>query len=508
MRGAHRWIAPLVALGAATGGLLYTALPVNANMVRAGQVAQAGPAEPGDSQSPQDAASPAATVSDVALESGAPAVLASDSASASPAASDPVSPSDAAPPSESASGPASAAASDSAPGSGTPSDSPSASPQADASPSASDAASSPAPGQGSAPVQQGTDGRDWCHLKIVKTADRDHYLPGGMVTYTITLTNEGNQMITGAVVTDDLGGDLQDGVYNDDAHVGTGTLSYAPPVLTWVGDLKPGDSTQIVYTVTANNPDNGPKHLRDAVTGPGFSNCPTGTEEGCHLDLGSPSLTVSKEADRKEAKPGELVTYTVRFTNSGSERFPDGELPVITDDLGQVLHHSTFVAGSLTSTVPSATFDPMAGTITWTGQLAAGAEGSFTYQVQVDDPYSGERFLHNTIVSPQSTDCQEGSTDVRCTAQVEIRVVDRTPPPTRVPSPNPNPNPPPNPIPTPAAPPVPVPVLPATHEPHQGHHLAHTGTEGTAVLAGSALALLLGGGGLLLLTRRLRRRRY
>ncbi|MDH6139025.1 putative repeat protein (TIGR01451 family)/LPXTG-motif cell wall-anchored protein [Kitasatospora sp. GP30] len=355
-------------------------------------------------------------------------------------------------------------------------------------------------------MQQGTDGQERCHLKIVKTADRDHYLPGEMVTYTITLTNDGNQMITGAVVSDDLSGDLQDGVYNDDAHVGTGTLSYAPPVLTWVGDLKPGDSTQIVYTVTANNPDSGPKHLKDAVTGPGFSNCPTGTEDGCHLDLGSPSLTVSKEADRKQAKPGELVTYTVRFGNSGSDRFPDNDLPVITDDLNQVLQHSTFVAGSLSSTVPTATFDPTARTITWTGELAAGEEGSFTYQVQVDDPYSGERFLHNTIVSPQSTDCQEGSTDVRCRAHIEIRVEDRTPPP----SPTLAPVPPPTPTLAPVPPPASVPSAPEPHHTQpQGHHeLPHTGVNGTALLAGSALALVLSGGGLLMLTRRLRRHRH
>ncbi|MCC9308682.1 DUF11 domain-containing protein [Kitasatospora sp. RB6PN24] len=348
-------------------------------------------------------------------------------------------------------------------------------------------------------MQQGTDGQERCHLKIVKSADRHHYLPGETVTYTITLTNDGNQMITGAVVTDDLGGDLQDGVYNDDARVGTGSLSYAPPVLTWVGDLKPGDSTQIVYTVTANNPDDGPKHLRDAVTGPSFSSCPTGTEERCHLDLGSPRLTVSKEADRNRAKPGEVVRYTVRFTNSGTDRFPDDDLPVITDDLHQVLRHSTFVAGSLSSTVPTATFDPTAGRITWTGRLAAGEDGSFTYRVRVDDPYSGERFLHNTVVSARSTDCQEGSTDDRCRAHVEIVVADRTPPPADAPGQTP--------ADTPADTPPPP---PPAHEPPRDdqHHLAHTGADGTAVLGGSALVLLLGGGGLLLLTRRLRRHRH
>ncbi|GAA1969405.1 hypothetical protein GCM10009738_52660 [Kitasatospora viridis] len=508
-----------------------------------------------------------------------------------------------------------------------------------------------------------------CHLKIVKKADRDFYLPGQKVTYTITLTNDGDQRITGAVVTDDLSGDLQDGVYDNDAHVGRGSLSYNAPILTWVGDLRPGQSTEIVYSVTADNPDNGPKHLIDAVTGPSFSNCPTGTEDGCHLNLGSPHWVVSKREDRSDvepadtirytitatndgtvdftgarqagleddmsqivgesaydydatadfgtvsfrapafvvwrgdlpagatinihlsikaeglkpgstelvnivralyphhggtdlsnplppqgpreeqylaqansrpvngpahrtaqkrdtvgangqitacnvdpatdacyvdadepnfvvskqvdhdhAMPGDVLTYTVQYANTGNDQFPTGELPVLTDDLSQVLQHSTFVAGSLSSTVPTATFDPSAKAITWTGQLTSGQHGQFTYQVKVNDPYYGDKFLDNTITSAKSTDCQQGSTDARCKAHVVVQLPTPTPTPTPTPSKMPPPH----------------------HEHHEHPHhpgqLAHTGADGTMVLAGSAAALVLGGGTLLLLNRRRTRR--
>ncbi len=58
----------------------------------------------------------------------------------------------------------------------------------------------------------------------------------------------------------------------------SGTVSYASPVLTWTGDLAPGASAVITYSVTVNNPDTGDKlvitTVSSAATG---SSCPPGT---------------------------------------------------------------------------------------------------------------------------------------------------------------------------------------------------------------------------------------
>ncbi|WP_280665978.1 MULTISPECIES: DUF7507 domain-containing protein [unclassified Kitasatospora] len=128
---------------------------------------------------------------------------------------------------------------------------------------------------------------DICHLQIRKTADRDSYLPGQKVTYTITLTNDGNVPILGEVVTDHLGGDLAGAAYDNDATAGSGELSFHSPDLTWVGDLYPGDRVTIVYSLTAASSDDSPTRLYDAVTAP-YSNCLTGKEHGCHVDLCTP----------------------------------------------------------------------------------------------------------------------------------------------------------------------------------------------------------------------------
>ncbi|WP_280719857.1 LPXTG cell wall anchor domain-containing protein [Kitasatospora sp. MAP5-34] len=533
--------------------------------------------------------------------------------------------------------------------------------------------SAPAQAAAPAPAQDRGDDGDWndkkyCHLKILKTADRDFYLPGQKVTYTIKLTNDGDVPITGAVVTDDLSGDLADAVYDNDATVGVGQLSYNAPILTWTGDLNPGDSTSVVYSLTADNPDNGPMRLRDAVTGPPFSNCPMGTEPGCHVELGSPHWTVAKSEDKTDvepgdvihytitatndgtvdfvgarqagleddmskivgesvydadatadigtvtfqapsfviwrgdlpagatvtihlsitsqalksgdtelvnivralyphhggtdlsnplppqtrsggvpadfqrslpalrlpsrrddthvpqipactvdpatdscfvdadeptfvvaksvdhtvAHPGDVVTYRVEFGNTGNDQFPAGELPVVTDDLTQVLDDASFVTGSLASSVPAASFDPATSKITWTGQLTSGQQGYFTYQVRVNNPYHGDFSLDNVVVSEKSTDCKTGSTDTRCRTHVPVVV----PGPGGSPSPSPSPSPS-----SSSTPPAPPKHHQKPHGPH-GNELAHTGASATPTVVAVALTLLVAGSGLFLLTRR------
>ena len=119
-------------------------------------------------------------------------------------------------------------------------------------------------------------------LTIVKTAattsgDNAVANPGGVVTYTVTVTDSGQTPYTGAAFTDPLTGVLDDAAYNNDAAATAGTVSYTSPTLTWTGNLAVGASATITYTVTVNNPDTGSQVLANTVTSatPG-SNCPCG----------------------------------------------------------------------------------------------------------------------------------------------------------------------------------------------------------------------------------------
>jgi hypothetical protein len=115
---------------------------------------------------------------------------------------------------------------------------------------------------------------------------------------------------TGATVTDSLAGVLGDAAYNHDAAASTGTVSYASPVLTWTGDLAPGDTATITYTVTVNNPDTGGGALSNTVVSavPG-STCPAGgIDPGCSVAVavvaGPLTITVPATASLGSAPPG------------------------------------------------------------------------------------------------------------------------------------------------------------------------------------------------------------
>lgn len=113
-------------------------------------------------------------------------------------------------------------------------------------------------------------------LTITKTSDATGPVaPGSTVNYTVTVRNSGTETATAATVTDDLTGVLDDATYNDDADSGgLGTVTYAEPELTWTGDLTPGQTATITYSVTVHDPVGGDGALTNTVAGPDGSNCP------------------------------------------------------------------------------------------------------------------------------------------------------------------------------------------------------------------------------------------
>ena len=158
-------------------------------------------------------------------------------------------------------------------------------------------------------------------LTITNTASTSTPVPGSVVGYTVTITDTGQTPYTGAVVTDDLTGVLNDAVYDGDAAATAGTAGYAAPVLTWTGDLAPGDTATVTFTVTVNNPDTGDKLLvaTAASAAPG-STCPPGTTTApCRSTVGvlTPALEITSTADAATTIPGATVHYTITITDTG-----------------------------------------------------------------------------------------------------------------------------------------------------------------------------------------------
>jgi large repetitive protein len=151
-------------------------------------------------------------------------------------------------------------------------------------------------------------------LTITKTADVATANPGDEVSYRITITDSGQTAYSPATVTDNLSGLLDDATYNNDATASVGTFSYSTPLLTWTGDLSPGETTRITYTTTVNDPDNGTRVMDNTVasTDPGSTCPPDSTESGCSVSVsvvaGSLSISVPGTASLGSAAPGTTVS--------------------------------------------------------------------------------------------------------------------------------------------------------------------------------------------------------
>ncbi len=256
-------------------------------------------------------------------------------------------------------------------------------------------------------------------LQITKTAGATTVQPGGTVSYTITVLNNGQTPQTNASISDGLSQVLTDAVYNGDATSTIGTVAYAAPNLSWTGTLAVGASAVISYSVTVRDPDPGDKRLMNTVTStaPG-NNCPSGsTDARCTATVNVlvPALTIVKTASLTHAAPGEVVGYTIKVTNSGATSYPAA---TFADSLAGVLDDGTYGADAAAT---SGTVSYAGSTLTWTGALAVGASATITYSATVAQSATGNNLLQNAVTSTSSgSNCASGSTDPRCVSSVPI----------------------------------------------------------------------------------------
>ena len=217
---------------------------------------------------------------------------------------------------------------------------------------------------------------------------------------------------------------LDDGAYDGDAVATSGSLGYAAPVLTWTGNLSPGGTAVITYSVTVNNPDTGDKLLNPAASSTAAgSSCPPGTATApCQLTVAvlTPALTIVQAAATTSgssavATPGGVVSYTITVSNTGQVPYAPASF---SDPLGGVLDDATY-NGDAAATAGTVSFaSPV---LSWSGSLVPGAAAVITFSVTVNNPDAGDRSLASTVTSPTSgSNCPAGGTDARCTVTVTV----------------------------------------------------------------------------------------
>ncbi|AUG78751.1 hypothetical protein CFP65_3981 [Kitasatospora sp. MMS16-BH015] len=253
-------------------------------------------------------------------------------------------------------------------------------------------------------------------VSVTKTAAPTSPLPGGKLTYTITVANTGQADYVGVQVEDDLTNVLRGADYNSDAAASTAPApTYAAPKLSWAGTVAQGATVTITYSVTVKDPvPAGATTLTNAVTTNVPGVCPPGaTDPKCSTSTKVPRLEIAKSATPNPARVGDKVGYTVTVKNTGQADYPNAQ---ITDDLTEVLTGATYNNDAASTTAPTPTY--AAPKLTWTGTVAQGATVTITYSVTATGASSSK--LVNKVQADGST-CKTACTNEVPLAKVEVR---------------------------------------------------------------------------------------
>jgi uncharacterized repeat protein (TIGR01451 family)/fimbrial isopeptide formation D2 family protein len=258
---------------------------------------------------------------------------------------------------------------------------------------------------------------------IEKQVDVRDFVPGDVVTYTITVTNTGQVDYPAgapASFTDDLAEVLDDADYQGDVVATGGTVDVTAGVLSWSGALPVGTTVTITYSVQVEDPDTGDKVLTNVVVTPPDSggNCPDGTTDPqCRSTIPGPFLEVLKQASTTTLLAGGVLTYSVQVTNTGSVDFTDAVPAVVTDDLGDVLDDATYNGDADQGATVSGS------TLTWSGPLAIGESITITYSVTARTTGAGDRLLDNAVSTPSDvpSNCSGASTDPDCSTRTPVK---------------------------------------------------------------------------------------
>ncbi|CAL8975928.1 hypothetical protein PROP_01801 [Propionicimonas sp. T2.31MG-18] len=209
---------------------------------------------------------------------------------------------------------------------------------------------------------------EWTLAKTSTPASGAVVNPGDVVGYTLTVTNTGPAPLTGATVTDDLSGLV------DDAALGTlpTGLTRSDDTLTWaVPNVAPGGTASVTYTVTVDADARGATLTNAASPASAGGGCTT-----CTTTATTPAWTLAKASDAGPVvHAGDTITYTLAVTNTGPATLHGASA---VDDLSDVLDDATLVAVPDGATLSGTT-------LTWpVPDVAPGATATLAYQVTVD----------------------------------------------------------------------------------------------------------------------------
>lgn len=164
-------------------------------------------------------------------------------------------------------------------------------------------------------------------LLIFKSVDLAAALPGDTLTYLLTLSNSGDEVVNNVVVSDTMPARVSFVPYSLSGY-GLAIHNPTTEVITWdVGSFLVGQTEQLTFKVTVNLdvPDGSVLVNKAVITGPRYMG-----EAIATTNVRAPLVTIEKFASPTVAMPGDTITYTVRVVNNGAVGLTDA---ILVDDL-------------------------------------------------------------------------------------------------------------------------------------------------------------------------------
>jgi uncharacterized repeat protein (TIGR01451 family) len=239
-----------------------------------------------------------------------------------------------------------------------------------------------------------------------------NFNPGGTVTYTVILTNNGAGAQgdnTGHEFTDTLPAGLT--LVSATATSGTAAANVGTSTVTWDGALAAGGGA-VTITITATvNSGTGGQTISNQGTisydsdGNGTNDATASTDDPATQAPGDPTsftvvaapfVTGTKSFTGQPVEGGH-ITYTVVLTNSGTAAQGDNPGNEFTDVLPAGV---TLVSASATSGAAAA--NTGTNTVTWNGSLAAGASVTITIQATINAGTAGQTISNQGTISYDS----------------------------------------------------------------------------------------------------------
>ncbi|MCR4406533.1 MAG: hypothetical protein NUW24_06390 [Anaerolineae bacterium] len=226
-----------------------------------------------------------------------------------------------------------------------------------------------------------------------KVVDLSDAVPGQQLWYRITVRNTGNMVAQSAAVSDTLPAQV---TYVSGQFPTGGGYNAAGRYVYWNGDVTPGTDVVIDYYVTVNDPlDDGTVIANTAEIRDGYAGHPAVVTSPAAQTIvhSAPNLgTSTKTVNTGTAAPGEVLTYTITLLNTGNMNAHGAQ---VTDTIPA---NTSYVAGSLSASSGSASYDGGNNRIQWTGTVTKGLPVIITFRVQTNSPLPNGTPIDNTAI--------------------------------------------------------------------------------------------------------------